>query len=150
VHNTARSNQHGQASLNIPTTGEPEATCFASLSNQFAEADTLTVDLQTLDSFAFSEVDLIKIDVDGHELEVLQGGLETLKRQSPTLLIEVEQSHHPASGIGEIFDFILALGYRASFLQHGRMADLSEFDLARHQGCSDPRSLEYINKCLSR
>jgi FkbM family methyltransferase len=148
VHNTALSNQHGQATLNIPATGGPEATSFASLSNQFAEADTLTVDLQTLDSFEFSEVDLIKIDVEGHELEVLQGGLETLKRESPTLLIEVEQRHHPASGIEEIFTFILALGYRGSFLQHGRMTDLSEFDLAKHQSCSDPRSLEYINNFI--
>ena len=148
VHNTALSNQHGQATLNIPATGGPEATSFASLSNQFAEADTLTVDLQTLDSFEFSEVDLIKIDVEGHELEVLQGGLETLKRQSPTLLIEIEQRHHPASGIEEIFDFILALGYRGRFLQHGRMTDLSEFNLAKHQSSSDPRSLEYINNFI--
>lgn len=148
VHNTALSHQHGQATLNIPVTGGPEATAFASLSNQFAKADTLTVDLRTLDSFEFSEVDLIKVDVEGHEMEVLQGGLETLNRESPTLLIEIEQRHHSTSGIEKIFSFILALGYHGSFLQDGRMRDLSEFDLAKHQSSSDPRSLEYINNFI--
>lgn len=148
VHKSALSNQQGQATLNIPATGEPEATCFASLSNQFAETDILTVDLQTLDSFEFSDVDLIKIDVEGHELEVLQGGLETLKRESPSLLIEIEQRHHPATGIEEIFSFIQELGYCGSFLQHGRMKDLSEFDFATHQSAADPRSPEYINNFI--
>jgi len=148
VHNTALSNQQGRATLNIPATGEPEDTSFASLSNQFDNADTLTVSLQTLDSFGFSEVDLIKIDVEGHELEVLQGGVETLKRESPSLLIEVEQRHHPDDGIEEIFDFILALGYHGSFLQQGRMVNLSEFDLAKHQSASDARSIEYINNFI--
>ena len=145
VHNKALSNQQGQATLNIPATGEPEATCFASLSNQFAEAHTLTVGLRTLDSFEFSDVDLIKIDVEGHELEVLQGGLDTLKRESPTLLIEIEQRHHLALGIEEIFSFIQELGYRGSFLQHGGMKCLSDFDFATHQSAADQRSPEYIN-----
>jgi hypothetical protein len=31
----------------------------------------------------------MKIDVEGHELEVLQGSRQTLKRHHPTLMVEV-------------------------------------------------------------
>jgi FkbM family methyltransferase len=150
VHNTALSNQSGKANLSIPNTGGPEATCFASLSNQFPDADSLTVGLRTLDSFEFTEVDMIKIDVEGHELEVLEGGLETLKRESPTLLIEIEQRHHSDTSIQDIFDYIIKLGYRGSFYWNGRMPSLSEFTVEQHQGSADPRSLEYINNFIFR
>ena len=48
-----------------------------------------TIDAVTIDSLQPSRVDFMKIDVEGHELEVLHGGRETLKRHHPTLLVEV-------------------------------------------------------------
>lgn len=47
------------------------------------------VPLVTLDSFAFPRVDMIKIDVEGMEMEVLDGAEETLRRCRPILYIEV-------------------------------------------------------------
>jgi FkbM family methyltransferase len=56
-----------------------------------------TVDLRTLDSFNFTDVDYIKIDVEGDELAVLQGSTETLSRCKPLIVIEqnkvVEQTN---------------------------------------------------------
>ena len=46
------------------------------------------VKLRTLDSFALPSPDLVKIDVEGHEYEVLEGMHETLKCGS-TILIEL-------------------------------------------------------------
>lgn len=59
-----------------------------------ATAYTVDVYTQTLDSFGFTEVDLIKIDVEGHELELLEGATQTITQQQPILLIELEK-HSP-------------------------------------------------------
>jgi FkbM family methyltransferase len=150
LHNLALSNRQGRADLSIPATGGPEATALASLSNEFPEADLLSVELRTLDSFGFTQVDLIKIDVEGHELEVLEGGVETIRRELPTLLIEIEQRHHASSTIHDIFDFILKLGYIGSFYWNGRMMPLTEFSVPRHQQSIDPRSQDYVNNFIFR
>lgn len=50
---------------------------------------TDTIQLVPLDLLAFSNVKLIKIDVEGHELEVLQGGIETIKANNyPPIIFE--------------------------------------------------------------
>ena len=42
----------------------------------------------SIDSLNLKRVDLIKIDVEGMEMEVLQGAAETISRCKPVLLIE--------------------------------------------------------------
>jgi FkbM family methyltransferase len=44
---------------------------------------------KTLDSLNIQKIDLVKIDVEGHEMEVLKGAAETLKRCKP-LYIQIE------------------------------------------------------------
>lgn len=46
------------------------------------------VRLTTLDSFAFGRVDLLKIDVEGMEMEVLEGARETIERCRPVMYVE--------------------------------------------------------------
>lgn len=45
--------------------------------------------LKTLDSFGFTNVTFIKIDVEGHELEVLKGAQHTINESKPDMLIEI-------------------------------------------------------------
>ena len=45
-----------------------------------------------LDSLQLSRVDFIKIDVEGHELDVLHGSQKILLRHRPTLMVEVTSS----------------------------------------------------------
>jgi hypothetical protein len=54
--------------------------------------------VETLDHFveckAITRLDLIKMDVDGHELPVLQGATETLRRFRPVLVMEMSPYIH--------------------------------------------------------
>lgn len=65
------------------------------------------IDLLTLDSLSLPRIDLIKIDVEGMELEVLQGALESIARSQPQLLIEVIKSDEHA-----ITELLEPRGYR--------------------------------------
>ncbi len=51
------------------------------------------VQIVTIDSFDFQDVDLIKIDVEGYESEVLEGARETIKRCGPVVVFEDNGQH---------------------------------------------------------
>ena len=44
--------------------------------------------MMTLDSFKFEDVDFIKIDCEGYELEVLKGAWRTIARSKPCVIVE--------------------------------------------------------------
>ncbi len=62
----------------------------------------------TIDDFKLSRVDLMKIDVEGHELPALQGARETLKRCKPRLIVECNDSDDHS-----VDEFLKGLGYEA-------------------------------------
>lgn len=68
-----------------------------------------TLLLEKLDNIKIAEdvVDFVKIDVEGHEFQVLQGAEETLKKYKPTIFIEIfpENKH-------KVHKFLTDLGYR--------------------------------------
>lgn len=62
--------------------------------------------VRTLDSFNISNIGFIKIDVEGNELDVLKGSLNTLRESdNPNILFESNTSNI------ELFDFINKIGY---------------------------------------
>jgi len=79
------------------------------------EIKGVMVPVKTLDSFQIPEVDLIKVDVEGYELEVLRGARQTLARTRPPLMIEM---HHwiGAEAEAEIFNILHEAGYRFEYL----------------------------------
>lgn len=56
----------------------------------------IEIDIKPLDSFNFTDISFIKIDVEKYELEVLKGAVETLKREKPVLCVEQGESQKPA------------------------------------------------------
>lgn len=46
------------------------------------------VPIRMLDSYGLSAVDLVKIDVEGHELAVVKGAINTLRRCRPVVVVE--------------------------------------------------------------
>lgn len=76
--------------------------------------DALQVPLRSLDSLAaerdFARLDLIKIDVEGHERRVLDGAAAILDRHRPVLVIET--GHEADGDRAAIYDQLARLGYR--------------------------------------
>lgn len=65
------------------------------------------VAVRTLDSFIFDNVGFIKIDVEGYELEVLKGAVETIARCRPILYIEDDRIEKRTA----LREFIVSLDY---------------------------------------
>ena len=87
-------------------------------------AESSVADFQTLDDWcaanAVTDVHLIKLDVDGHELQVVRGGLQTIERCRPVLLIEAGAWHF-ASRDRNPWQLLASRGYR--FWETGTLAE---------------------------
>lgn len=142
IHNIALSNCESNLTFYIPIVDEKPITSRASLEPQEPPFEERRVKVRTLDSFDFSDVDLIKIDVEGHEYSVLEGAVLTLQRCRPILLIEIEQ-RHISRPIEDVFDLVLTQGYHGFFLTEKSLVPLSQFSYERHQ-------LPFLNSTGSR
>jgi FkbM family methyltransferase len=67
--------------------------------------------IRTLDSFNLSDVSLIKIDVEGMELEVIEGAVDTINRCSPMLIFEAWRTDWFAEHRTKVMQFVESLGY---------------------------------------
>jgi FkbM family methyltransferase len=82
------------------------------------------VQMDTLDSYLVREnlwPGVIKIDVEGAEIDVLRGATETLRTMRPTVLLEIHGWGDSTSG--EVTDLLGSLGYNVSLAgRRGREA----------------------------
>lgn len=76
------------------------------------EHTTQTVRVAPLDSMNIHDISLIKIDVEGHEGETLQGASGTIARERPVVLVEINERN-----IAAVRAFFKALGYSETSLQ---------------------------------
>jgi FkbM family methyltransferase len=92
----------------------------------------IAVRVRRLDDYAFDAVGFIKIDVEGHELAVLNGAGATIERSKPTLLIELEDRHRP-NAVADATTFLQSLGYGGYLLLDDEIYSVDQFDPDIHQ-----------------
>jgi|tagenome__1003787_1003787.scaffolds.fasta_scaffold20922196_3 FkbM family methyltransferase len=156
VINVALSAAAGRATLKIPLnsaggTLDELATIDPANPLQGRDAAGTTVETRTLDSFEISNCSLIKIDVEGHEEAVLDGGSALIAAQRPILIIELDESLNKGA-LARLAARYATLDYCALFLSQGKLRPVAEFDQERHQHAANlkprhklPRGTEYIN-----
>jgi FkbM family methyltransferase len=74
--------------------------------------EKLTCSAQTLDSQKLTPV-FIKIDVQGYEYQVLKGGIHTLQKSGPVILLENPAQDH------RILDLLMSLDYEEYYCRDG-------------------------------
>ncbi|HRI61016.1 MAG TPA: FkbM family methyltransferase [Saprospiraceae bacterium] len=139
VEHLALSDHAGSVELRIPVGKDKKSSPGASIvKTVFEEADirTETVNMMTLDAYCKQHhivPNLLKIDVEGNELAVLQGGEQVLRQHRPAILLECEARHVGAGQAEATFRFLENLGYQGFFIEGSLFRPLAEFDFSVHQ-----------------
>lgn len=83
--------------------------------------ETQTVSVKTVDDYDFERVDFVKIDVEGYEYFVLQGAVQTIKRERPLLQLEIvgHQCRKFNYSAETMIEWIKSLGYRVASKRDG-------------------------------
>jgi FkbM family methyltransferase len=133
IHPVALGNHSGTAELRIPKSARGYSNQGASLSRVKVDGEhsVVTVEQIRLDDLNLTNIGFIKIDVEGFEREVLEGATQTLRRERPNLLIELEE-RHTKTPLPELIATVSAHGYRAYGLVDGQLTAFEHIDLDRH------------------
>ena len=104
------------------------AAAGAPLGDEFGVTECLDCSVRRLDDLELPDPDIIKIDVEGMELKVFQGGAKTSARALPIIQCEMLRKwakrfgYHP----NEIIAFLAQLGYQCFRLEQGRFVPFTE------------------------
>ncbi len=133
AHEFGFTRARGSATIYVPSFSGNSA---ASLRNLHPEesSEKVEVRLRTLDDFCAElkpeRIDLIKVDVEGAELPMLQGGLQALRAHRPVIFMELLRKwakpfdYHPNDVIG----LLAAEGYRCWTVDDERLVPFASMD----------------------
>jgi FkbM family methyltransferase len=141
IYNFALSNKTGDTYIKIPLRNK---SVLKNNFEDFYEGGLATIHLDNkleeknfekfktkcniLDNFKFDDkIGFIKIDVEGHEQFILEGAVNTIKKDKPNLLIEIEKKHRSDS-IKNTFNYLKNLGYYAYTFQNNKLCLLTDFN----------------------
>lgn len=96
----------------------------------------VSVPQETLDSYNFTDVDIIKIDVEGYELQVLEGAVQTIANNRPIVQIECVEIQPRAFGktIDDLMDYFISKNYV----------------ITTADGTILPKKFQYVKKMMDR
>jgi FkbM family methyltransferase len=136
VAEEALSDQQGTGEFHVPLLNGKRAISLGSLvATPGPNYQVRTVTTTTLDAvLATEDVGFIKIDVEGHELQVLLGGRELIAQCRPVVLVEA----NTPSSLATVAAFFDTFEYTGFFVRDGRTCSLSDFS----PEMQDPSSLE--------
>ena len=139
LYNFALSNQNKTMNLKIPIrNSNSDKEIFEEYyemgkatihnENNFENYENFEIQTKTIDELSFdNKISFIKIDVEGHELEVIEGAKNTIKRDKPVLLVEIEKQYTKKE-VAESINFINSLGYKSYFFNKKDLKSTTELN----------------------
>ena len=105
-----------EAAENISPTSDTSVSSYGQEMSEKKKLDDVITD---------RKIGFIKIDVEGHEKEVLIGAERIIKNNKPVMLIEIEEKHSKKP-IYDTINYIIKLGYKCYFLKNNELKKIEE------------------------
>ena len=157
LYNIALSNKREICKIHIPIINNKLYESRAKLDNLKEENESgykeIEIVTDTLDHILedqiLTQLDIIKIDIEGHEIKAIEGALNTIKAHTPYLLVEIEGRHHNHS-IVEPISFICHLNYEAFFFnfKNKKVEPFSNYNIIEMQNSRNQNTFNYINNFI--
>ncbi|CAM3582446.1 FkbM family methyltransferase [Flavobacterium saliperosum] len=151
VYPFAASSSSGISVLNIPKKGNGLQDTRASLEALGDDVEKIEIETIRLDDWVakqgLAKIDLIKIDVEGHEFDSIKGCENILKTIKPIFIIEIElrHAHYP---IKDIFDFIIGFGYEVFYFDRKNLK-IAPFDFNQIANFQKDEYLNDFNRYIN-
>jgi len=154
IEHMGLSNKSGEVQFYIPKTAKGDSPGARIDSLQEESYSQTTIQTTTLDTYFLDRnihPSFIKIDVEGHEQQVIRGGLKLLQTAKPTLLIECENRHLSDCTVLDVFRLLTDIGYKGYFFRNDQLQSIENFDASVHQKTGAGRfwaEKDYINNFI--
>jgi hypothetical protein len=134
-----------------PGANSPGATLKSEVVADQSEVQREIIQLATMDDYCekngIGEIDFVKADVEGNELELLEGASDSLVKRTRNWIIESEARHIGEDGVTRLFSIMESAGYKGSFFFHSQILPLSDFSFEKHQNQSGDRFWDAPDYC---
>lgn len=157
LFNLALSNKKEVAKIHIPIIDDKLYESRAKLDDLKEVNETgfkeIEINIDTLDHILepkkITQLDIIKIDIEGHELKSIEGAVKSINTFKPYLLVEIESRHHNNS-ILEPVEYICSLNYKAFFFnfKSKSLEPFSQYNVGEMQNAKNQNTFNYINNFL--
>ena len=129
----ALGNNDGPLEIKIPHHRKGWSSNGASLaSKEINDGKIIKIQCRKLDSLNIENIGLIKIDVEGFEIEVIRGAKDTILKNKPVMIIENETVH--TKDTNELFSTMNEFGYDKYICNSiGKLEKIGNFSVEENQ-----------------
>jgi FkbM family methyltransferase len=132
VLETALSNVAGRAVMKLSSPGGGSMSRLDGGLSSTEEWPELLVRLMRMDELRTARVGFVKIDAEGHELEVLRGAHNILQLDKPHIIVEAEE-RYDVGAVSRVDGFLHGFGYDGYFVRREQILSIGEFNVERDQ-----------------
>lgn len=136
VEALALSDRKGTAELRVPVVDGMVvngcATASLHAAATYPVCQSVDVPTNRLDDVYRGRVGIMKVSVEGHEQAVLEGAIETVRRDRPRLVVRIDERLSPGS-MGRASAYFSMLGYTGHFVHNNVLKPLERFSVRHMQ-----------------
>lgn len=153
IENLALSNSAGHQRLYFPLasagkTSSPGATIVQHENDaEFTAIEEVAI--ATLDEYCTHHQiipQFLKVDVEGNELNVFKGGINTLTKYRPKIIVEIEARHIGQAQVVATIQFLTSLGYQGKIVYGNELVPVAEFTFEKYQDIKN--KADYCNNFI--